>query len=495
MESDGGAVPPDSTPISSSRVAASRVIAIALLAIATMCTVAMWNHQQPPVDAIPIGLIAAAIVAITTRIEVSIGRVDVTLESVILLLMALVAPPIAPFAALFTALDQYPSHWSRLRNSASLTSATAVASLVTTLLQPGQVSAWFSAALASGLVFVIVNVGTVLGMASLEGLVQLRTVAPSIFGVIGATVAFNAPLVAGMAVVLDGGLSWTLVLILVPVVALQYFVSLFQRRGQLTDELAEKAQVLARTNLQFAAAMVKALDQRDAYTAGHSAAVAVYTRDIAREMGFDDETVRLAHLAGLLHDIGKIGVPGRVLNKQSPLDDEEFELMKTHAAMGAEILGEVELYNDIALLVRYHHERIDGKGYPDQLAGDAIPAISRMISVADTYSAMTTDRPYRDGMPTEKAMSILRDCRGTQLDSDFTDAFLRILIVADDAYQRGKQTEFEVEVAKHQALSQVEAEAIRIDAPHPAGPEPAMPVLPAAVDGELVEVELDREAA
>jgi HD-GYP domain-containing protein (c-di-GMP phosphodiesterase class II) len=202
----------------------------------------------------------------------------------------------------------------------------------------------------------------------------------------------------------------------------------------------------------------------------------------------------VAHLAGLLHDIGKIGVPGRVLNKTAPLDDEEYELMKSHAAMGAEILGEVDLYSDIAILVRYHHERIDGKGYPDKIAGDAIPAISRMISVADTYSAMTTDRPYREGMPTEKAMSILRDCRGTQLDADFTDAFLRILIVADEAYQRGKQTEFEVEVAKHQALSEVEAEAIRVAAP--AVPKPAAPVVPAITpDGDVVEVELEREAA
>jgi hypothetical protein len=102
-------------------------------------------------------------------------------------------------------------------------------------------------------------------------------------------------------------------------------------------------------------------------------------------------------------------------------------------------------------------------------------------------------------MPTEKAMSILRECRGTQLDSDFTDAFLRILIVADAEYQRGKQTDFEVEVAKHQALSEVEAEAVRVNAPTPVGPAapaaPEVPMLPAAVDGEIIEVDLEREAA
>ncbi|MCW2974476.1 MAG: metal dependent phosphohydrolase, partial [Thermoleophilia bacterium] len=291
-----------------------------------------------------------------------------------------------------------------------------------------------------------------------------------------------------------------LALVMVPLLMTQYFHGLYHGKVQLTDELAEKAQILARTNLQFAAAMVKALDQRDAYTAGHSAAVAVYTRDIAREMGFDPETVRLAHLAGLLHDIGKIGVPGRVLNKTAPLDDEEYEIMKSHAAMGAEILGEVDLYSDIAILVRYHHERIDGKGYPERLEGEQIPAISRMISVADTYSAMTTDRPYREGMPTEKAMSILAECRGTQLDTDFTNAFLRILIVADTEYQRGKQTDFEVEVAKHQALSHVEAESVRLDAPAPAGPmapaAPDVPVIAAETPtGEVIEIPLEREAA
>jgi putative nucleotidyltransferase with HDIG domain len=313
-----------------------------------------------------------------------------------------------------------------------------------------------------------------------------------------ATAIFSAPLAAGIVALYERQGPVALALTLIPLSLVQYFHALYQRKVQLTDELAEKAQILARTNLQFAAAMVRALDQRDAYTAGHSAAVAVYTRDIAREMGFDDETVRMAHLSGLLHDIGKIGVPGRVLNKTAPLDDEEYELMKSHAAMGADILGEVDLYADIAVLVRYHHERIDGRGYPAGISGEAIPAISRMISVADTYSAMTTDRPYRDGMPTEKAMSILRECRGTQLDSDFTDAFLRILIVADEAYQRGKQTEFEVEVAKHQAMSEVEAEAVRLNepGPAPAGPAaPPIPMLPAAVDGELIEVDLEREAA
>jgi putative nucleotidyltransferase with HDIG domain len=343
-----------------------------------------------------------------------------------------------------------------------------------------------------------VNVGLVLAYETFVWREPIQAMALGLLGSLVASTVVTIPIVALAAWLITQFGPVACAMMFIPLTATQYFHGLYQRKVQLTDELADKAEILARTNLQFAAAMVRALDTRDAYTAGHSAAVAVYTRDIAREMGFDDETIRMAHLSGLLHDIGKIGVPGRVLNKTAPLDDEEYELMKSHAAMGADILGEVDLYADIAILVRYHHERIDGRGYPEGIGGEAIPAISRMISVADTYSAMTTDRPYRDGMPTEKAMSILRECRGTQLDSDFTDAFLRILIVADEAYQRGKQTDFEVEVAKHQAMSQVEAETVRLNDPHPhpAGPvEPDVPMLPAAVDGELVEVELEREAA
>ena len=257
---------------------------------------------------------------------------------------------------------------------------------------------------------------------------------------------------------------------------------------QLTDDLKVSAETLARANLQFAAAMVRALDARDAYTAGHSAAVAVYTRDIAREVGHDAETVRQAHLAGLLHDIGKIGVPGRVLNKTAPLDDEEYEMMKEHAAIGANILAEVDSYGEISTLVRHHHERIDGRGYPDKIGGDFIPAISRMISVADTYSAMTTDRPYREGMPTPKAMSILEECRGTQLDDLYAEAFLRILARETEAYQRGKLTDFEVEVAKHQALGTYELEVIElVETEEPAAaPTPAQ--VPAAEAQPLAAV-------
>ncbi|MCW2923344.1 MAG: family phosphohydrolase [Thermoleophilia bacterium] len=463
---------------------------------------AATNTLLNPADVVRSGFLIAALAVASLAGSLTTVRITDSLSIggayIPLVAASVLEPRLAPLMALATLVASYPSMTLRFLNASYFVAASSAAAFAVGSLGSG--AGTITTTVVAGFTFLTVNTGLFAAYEAYVWREPLRTLGGSLLASLVATGAIAVPLTALVTLTYSSIGPIAVVALLLPLAVSSYFHTLYHRKLQLTDELAEKAQILARTNLQFAAAMVKALDQRDAYTAGHSAAVAVYTRDIAREMGFDDEVIRLAHLSGLLHDIGKIGVPGRVLNKTAPLDDEEYELMKSHAAMGAEILGEVDLYADIAVLVRYHHERIDGRGYPDGIAGEAIPAISRMISVADTYSAMTTDRPYRDGMPTEKAMSILRECRGTQLDADFTDAFLRILIVADEAYQRGKQTEFEVEVAKHQALSQVEAEAVRIHAPSPAGPpkadpKPKEPVLPAAVDGELVEVELEREAA
>jgi len=485
-----------------------RTVFIALNALMMVATVGIWaaveaRHLELSVESLLVmaSLGAAGFVSVRSTIPILGGRIVISGEFIPLVTCAVVAPQFVIPVSLATAFAVPATSWSvRLLGGCQVViSAAAIGAVVhasETLGGQSAPQAWLTAATASA-IFWFVSLVQLVAYERLVWRSPIRDLVTGSLATLLATTVFAVPLIAMVAIAVLSIGPIALPSLLFPLALVQYFHGLYHRKVQLTGELEEKAQILARTNLQFAAAMVRALDQRDAYTAGHSAAVAGYTRDIAREMGFDDETVRMAHLAGLLHDIGKIGVPGRVLNKTAPLDDEEYELMKSHAAMGAEILAEVDLYSEIAVLVRSHHERIDGRGYPDRLEGEFIPAISRMISVADTYSAMTTDRPYREGMPTEKAMSILKECRGTQLDSDFTDAFLRILVIADEAYQRGKQTDFEVEVAKHQALSQVEAEAIRIDAPHPAGPTPVkQPMLPAATaDGEEIAVELEREAA
>jgi putative nucleotidyltransferase with HDIG domain len=199
--------------------------------------------------------------------------------------------------------------------------------------------------------------------------------------------------------------------------------------------------------------MVRALDARDAYTAGHSATVAVYSRDIAREMGMDDREVDLVHLTGLVHDIGKIGVRAEVLEKTSALNDIEWAEMRRHSEIGANILIEVEDYQEVSRIVRSHHERFDGAGYPDGLARDEIPLLARVIAVADAYNAMTTMRPYRNAMAPEVAIEQLVNGRGSQFQAELVDAFVRVLEREPEAYRLGVKPDFSLESMQHPELT------------------------------------------
>ena len=185
----------------------------------------------------------------------------------------------------------------------------------------------------------------------------------------------------------------------------------------------------------LSAALVATLDARDRYTAGHSAAVATYARDIASRLGLSAEDQQLAHLAGLVHDIGKVGLPPGLLEKAGPLTSDERRQMEAHPVIGERILRNVEGYEEIADVVRHHHERFDGQGYPDQLAVDDIPLIARVLAVADAYDAMTSDRPYRDAMSSDVARLRLAQGVGSQFDTAVVAAFEAILASAPTTYR------------------------------------------------------------
>ena len=199
---------------------------------------------------------------------------------------------------------------------------------------------------------------------------------------------------------------------------------------------------LERANLSFATALVATLDARDRYTAGHSAAVAIYARDIAARLGLSDEEQQLAHQCGLVHDIGKIGLPPGLLEKPGALTLGERRQMEKHSEIGERILDKVEDYAEIAKIVRHHHERWDGQGYPDGIADHEIPLISRIISVADAYNAMTSDRPYRDAMPSRVARMRLAQGVESQFDTTIVAAFEAILAGADEEYRTGRRADF-----------------------------------------------------
>lgn len=172
--------------------------------------------------------------------------------------------------------------------------------------------------------------------------------------------------------------------------------------------------------------LTSAVDAKDTYTCGHSERVALLSRYIAQQAGLSQTMVERVYMAGLLHDVGKIGVPEAVLQKAGRLDPAEFELIKKHPEIGAKILGDIKQIEDIIPGVLHHHERYDGKGYPAGLGGENIPLMGRIICLADCFDAMTSSRTYRKALPLEVALAEIRRCAGTQFDPTLADAFLRI---------------------------------------------------------------------
>jgi putative nucleotidyltransferase with HDIG domain len=276
---------------------------------------------------------------------------------------------------------------------------------------------------------------------SLRGSGSARAFLSSMHPIMTATVPLYTPLIALLAYAYNELAVWSVLFFFGPVFAAQRFYRLYQ-------EERAAARQLERANLSFAAALVAALDARDRYTAGHSAAVAVYARDIAERIGLSPEEQQVAHLAGLVHDIGKVGLPPGLLEKPGALTLEERRIMEEHSEIGETILGKVEGYAEIAKVVRHHHERVDGNGYPDGLRDREIPLISKIIGVADAYNAMTSGRPYRDAMPSRVARMRLAQAVGSQFDTTIVAAFEAILAEASEMYLSGARADFAVEAQR-----------------------------------------------
>lgn len=196
--------------------------------------------------------------------------------------------------------------------------------------------------------------------------------------------------------------------------------SILQAHLAVDRQFAEMRSLFSGTVL----ALVSAIDAKDPYTCGHSSRVAQLAQSLAREMGYDAETVETVRMAGLLHDIGKIGVPDAILGKPGKLTEEEFAEMRKHPELGYRILRGVRQFNNLLPGIRHHHESWDGSGYPSGLIGEEIPKVARVLAVADAFDAMTSDRPYRAGMSLEIVESIFRKGRGQQWAPDVVDCLL-----------------------------------------------------------------------
>jgi putative nucleotidyltransferase with HDIG domain len=233
----------------------------------------------------------------------------------------------------------------------------------------------------------------------------------------------------------------------VVLVTFQYLLGALLVSQQRAEELELRSKQLASFQVGMLSAMLRTLDLRDQMTARHSAAVARYSRAIAQRAGYSRREEELVHISALLHDIGKFILPDRILKANVPLTDEDWMLIKRHPQQGARVVSSLDGYGPVAEIILAHHERIDGKGYPRGLAGDEIPELARIISVADTYDVMTARDSYRTPMSSYDAIVELRRVAGKQLDARFVEIFIELLEGKDVSFQHGEAADFEEELA------------------------------------------------
>ncbi len=201
------------------------------------------------------------------------------------------------------------------------------------------------------------------------------------------------------------------------------------------ERLAENQEILREMLL----ALVKTIDAKDEYTHGHSERVAEYSRMIAERAGETPEAQEYIYYMALLHDIGKIGIDREILNKPGALTDKEYETMQSHTLIGATILEDIEKLPGISIGAHYHHERYDGKGYPEGISGNDIPKQARIIAVADSYDTMSSRRSYRDVLPQEVIRNEIAKCRGQQFDPQYADIMLQLIDEDKDYNMREKK--------------------------------------------------------
>jgi putative nucleotidyltransferase with HDIG domain len=423
-------------------------------ALATAASLAIWGGRPAGWDWLGVGGLAL-MSGIGERGRVQLDGVEVSVSLLPAIFAAVVIGPLAAmivFGVSIAANDMPRAGRITYGASRALTGAAAAgAAAAVSLLVDHGVGKIVATAAVAALVAEVVDAAAMSVTHWLRGRGTLSEAVHGTIPVVVASVPFYASGVATLALAYEYVSPWTLPLFFVPALAAQRWFLMYQDQSRLTAELTDLNATLEAANLSFASALVTTLDARDRYTAGHSAAVAVYARDIASRMGLDDAHQRLAHLCGLVHDIGKIGLPAGLLEKPGALTLDERREMQRHSEIGERILSKVETYAEIASVVRHHHERVDGQGYPDGICADEIPLLARIIAVADAYNAMTSDRPYRDAMPTQVARLRLAQAVETQFDTAVVAAFEAILAGATEDYRLAKGEEFYLAVEREES--------------------------------------------
>lgn len=433
------------------------VAALASSAFGLLClTAATHGVGASPYTVAALALIAAVAERWTARLG---ENLEASVSLVAMVFAAVLLGPVESLlvAAASTASDFKPPfmRWGVYTSSRALTGgATGLVAQAAMNAPFNDVAATALSAIAGALVAITLDIAFTAVTMRLRGRASIASVISLLAPASLASVPLYAPLVALLVIAYEELSAWTLPLFFVPAMAAQRLFVLYEHQRQLAEDVTATNRQLERANLSFAAALVAALDARDQYTAGHSAAVAIYARDIAERMGLSQDDQRLAYLCGLVHDIGKIGLPPGLLEKPGALTLEERRQMQLHSEIGERILSKWDQHAEISKIIRHHHERVDGEGYPDGLTEAETPIISRIISVADAYNAMTSNRPYRDAMPSRVARLRLAQAADSQFDTSVVAAFEAILAGASEDYRTGTGDQFTIHAHEEFSLSE-----------------------------------------
>jgi putative nucleotidyltransferase with HDIG domain len=421
--------------------------AAVLIAGTTGVAMALWSdgYRLPPLWAI---LVLGGIAAVAERQGVPLSeRTWIAVSFLPLVFAAIVFGPLGGLVigAVSNVWDFRESRlkWAVYTPIRALTAATAGAAAWTVVRHPtglGQYLLVCLAACFADLVAEGVLVGTTARIRGLDHTDVLR----SLVSLSWLTIPFYVPLLALLVFTYNVYSLGIALVLFVPTLAAQRLLHLYQQEKEATRHLAAANSRLRTANARFMTGLVAIYEESDPYTSRHSLVVAKYARDIAERMGLSRDDCDLVELCGLVHDIGKCRVPMAIIRKPGPLTLEERRVIEKHPEWGELLIRKVGIEDHvrIAKVVRHHHEWIDGKGYPDRLSDTAIPLLSKIISVADAYNAMTSERPYRDAMPSQVARLRLAQAVGTQFDTSVVAAFEAILATADEDYRTGTSSRF-----------------------------------------------------
>jgi putative nucleotidyltransferase with HDIG domain len=433
-------------------VAPAHAIALALLAIGVLvCMLSATNGVGEPLFYV---LLTAAVLArlLTTTLEQNLG------VSASFLCGMLAVGFLDPLSAFLIPLVAEGVGWLAERyrppalviNWAGSATPTAVAAVCFQALSLDHEGAVFPIVL--GLVGAAVLLVNGFIVAPLMAILDERPVRATIgvprdfYPALGINIGITAALAALYA---QTGLA-TIAFVLAVILAFAYMMRLVVVARERTREYA---------NLSWGvlSSLIRTLDERDKRAARHCAAVAKFSRDIARHVGMSRREQELAHTAGLLHDIGRFALSDRVMEREGRLNEEDWTAIRRHPAIGADLLKDVGVYGPVAEIVLCHHERIDGRGYPRGLKGDAIPEIARIVSVAEVYDTLTAPDTYRTQMNSFEALTELRRVAGRQLDARFVEALAELLAGQGTEYRHADDADYDAELDIERRMNEAAA--------------------------------------